>query len=261
MQIKSWSEASRAIILRCGVEIDLSRRAPSPEARKTHEGRVELLTPVCKAWCSEIGYQACSLALQVYGGYGYIAEYPAEQYLRDSRIACIYEGTNGIQAMDLVFRKASQNGGALLKEYLREVGAFTAEQAAHPRLGRVVDRVRRAHDALAGASLRLGELLAGGRLKEVAFGATPYLTAFGNCFGGYLLAEQAVIADAALHPLSAPADGEARVRFLEANPEAAFYDAKVKTAEFFASQVLPTNSGLLAQATTEEYGALDAVLA
>ncbi len=114
---KAYVEAMRAILLQTSYYLDMAHLSEGEEAEK-YQSYVELLTPICKAWCSEWAVQVTHMCLQVYGGYGYTCEYPAEQYMRDSVIACIYEGTNGIQALDFVARKLPMKGGKPIREIL-----------------------------------------------------------------------------------------------------------------------------------------------
>jgi alkylation response protein AidB-like acyl-CoA dehydrogenase len=111
------------------------RRGKDDEKAAYHHGQVELLTPLVKAYGSDQAFRVCELAIQTYGGAGYLKDYPVEQYCRDSKIFSIYEGTNHIQAMDLVGRKLGQNGGKNTQAFLGDLGKFIAANSEHPVLG------------------------------------------------------------------------------------------------------------------------------
>ncbi len=176
--IKAKTQAARAICLATAVAADLSRHAATPGARETAKLREELLTPIAKGWSTDMGVEAASLALQVHGGMGFIEETGAAQHYRDARILPIYEGTNGIQAMDLIGRKLSMAGGAAIRSLIEEI---RADGAGNARL-------------LAGAAA-LEEatdwLIANKGTPDALAGATPYLKLAGDVVGGWMLAKMA----------------------------------------------------------------------
>ncbi len=259
MTVRAWVEAGRAMLLDTAFLMDRAAAATDPEERRALEGRMALMTPICKAWGSETGFQGCSQAMQVYGGYGYTRDYPAEQYLRDARIASVYEGTNGIQAIDLLFRKATLKGGALLRDQLAELGRWVAEHRDHPSLGALVAAIGRATDELAEVSGHLGGLIASGALRRAALGASPYLTLFGNVIGAWHLGRQALLAHAALEARGVPAGGPERAAAIADSEEVRFYAAKLETARFFTFQILPENRMRAAQILSDDTSALDVV--
>ena len=225
MTMKAEIEAMRALTYSVAAELDIAHRHDDPEIRARRQARVDLLVPVVKAWCSDTGVAVTSEAVQVHGGAGFIEETGAAQHYRDSRITPIYEGTNGIQALDLVRRKIQGDRGAALDELMSEMGSLARSNgsaATAPIL-----------DALAGGLAELREatdwLLAGRPAQASAAAATPYLALLGTVAGGYLLARSAVIADSR----AATADGE--------DP---FYRSKVETARFYAECVLPKAASL-----------------
>lgn len=258
MTVKAQGEAARALLLHTGLLIDQEERAEGAERARLSR-RIALLTPICKAWGSEVGFQACSTAMQVLGGYGYIKEYGVEQLVRDARIACVYEGTNGIQAIDLLFRKVARDQGEGLKELLAEIGAFAAAARGGvfddelAELGRRLEEVGK-------TALHLGKTIAKEDLLAAALAATPFLALAGNLVGGYYLMQQAVLAEQRLDAIGAPKDADARAAWVSDNPEAAFYAAKVETARFYVSQLLPENAWRAAQATTRDRSALRVAL-
>ncbi len=258
MTVKAQGEAARALLLHTGLLIDQEERAEGAERARLSR-RIALLTPICKAWGSEVGFQACSTAMQVFGGYGYIKEYGVEQLVRDARIACVYEGTNGIQAIDLLFRKVARDQGEGLKELLGEVGAFV-KQTRGGVFEEELNELERRADELGKTAMVLGKAIAKEDLLGAALGATPFLTIAGNVVGAYYLMQQAVLAEERLAALGAPKDAEARAAWVGDNAEAAFYAAKVETARFYVSQLLPENAWRAAQATSRDRSALRVAL-
>lgn len=258
MTVKAQGEAARALLLHTGLLIDQEERA-SGEERARLSRRIALLTPICKAWGSEVGFQACSTAMQVFGGYGYIKEYGVEQLVRDARIACVYEGTNGIQAIDLLFRKVARDQGEGLKELLGEIGAF-AKQTRGGVFEDELSELERRIEEVGKTAMVLGKAIAKEDLVGAALGATPFLTVVGNVVGAYYLMQQAVLAEARLAELGAPKDADARAGWIGDNAEAAFYAAKVETARFYVSQLLPENAWRAAQAASRDRSALRVAL-
>jgi len=193
--MKALVQAARGICHLTAMAIDLATHADSAEARAAAGERAALLTPVAKAFSTDIGDEVASLGVQVHGGMGFIEETGAAQYLRDSRIASIYEGTNGIQAIDLVQRKLPLAGGATLKREIADMRAIVAAVAAsdEAEFGATAARLGEAVDALEQASAYLGGAL-GADLASALAGATSYLRLFGLALGGVCLARAGLAA-------------------------------------------------------------------
>jgi alkylation response protein AidB-like acyl-CoA dehydrogenase len=193
LTMRTLTGAARAICYATGVAIDRSLRDKSDAARKSAHERASLLTPVAKAFSTDIGIEVASIGVQVHGGMGFIEETGAAQHFRDARIASIYEGTNGIQALDLVARKVPLDGGNTVARYLDELRGIVKQVAASnaPGFGETAARLRDAVDSLERATKWL---LAQKGADAALAGATPYLRLFGNAAGGCLLAEQALAA-------------------------------------------------------------------
>src|SRR5690606_26986310 len=193
MTMRALTQAARAICLATTREIDISHRASSEDERQHAAARAALLTPVAKAFSTDIACEVASMGVQVHGGMGFIEETGAAQYYRDARILPIYEGTNGIQAIDLVTRKLPLGDGAVVAAYIRELAATAEEVRAsnQPGFGRMGERLAEAVSALADATRWLGEALQ--RDPETALaGATPYLRLFGLAAGCAYLARGAL---------------------------------------------------------------------
>ena len=204
LTMRAMTGAARAICYATGVALDCSLRAKDAAARKAANERCSLLTPVAKAFSTDIGVEVASLGVQVHGGMGFIEETGAAQHYRDARIAAIYEGTNGIQALDLVTRKVPLEGGKTIALYIGELRKTVESVRASnaPAFGETAARLGEAVDGLERATQWL---LAQKNAPAALAGATPYLRLFGNAAGGCMLAEQALAA------LRESGDGAARV--------------------------------------------------
>jgi hypothetical protein len=164
------------------------------------------------------------------GGYGCTSDYPVEQYLRDLKPSSIYEGTNGIQALDLLGRKVAMKGGMLFMNFMGILNEFVETHIGKPKFKDLVEKFSKAKDRLAEVTMHLGGLGMSGDQQYPVLSATPYLNLFGDVFMAYLLLWQAILAQGKLERLGkAPAD----------NPEAAFYSGKVMIARFFVNNILP----------------------
>jgi len=193
LTMRGLTGAARAICYATAVALDRSLRSKDDAARKAAHERASLLTPVAKAFSTDIGIEVASLGVQVHGGMGFIEETGAAQHYRDARIAAIYEGTNGIQAVDLVTRKLPLEGGGTVALYLNELRATVkaVRESNAPAFGDTATRLNEAIDSLERATQWL--LTQKGSANALA-GATPYLRLFGNAAGGCLLADQALAA-------------------------------------------------------------------
>jgi len=237
--MKARIDAARAICFLTAANADLAAAAPTEEERHAAKLREEVLTPIAKAWSTDLGVEIASLGVQIHGGMGFIEETGAAQHYRDARIAPIYEGANGIQAMDLAGRKLGMEGGAGVQALLVDIRA-TAELCSRVApLAGIAERLAAAADAAAQAtdwlSSRRGE-------PNGLAGATAYLKLMGEVTGGWLLAKGALAA----------ANGKA--------PDAAYGQARIDLASHFAETVLAQAPGQVAGITigAETLSRLDA---
>ena len=193
LTMKGLTSAARAIAYACAHALDMAHLSEG-DAQRHWQERANLLTPVAKAFSTDIGVEVASLGVQVHGGMGFIEETGAAALLRDARIAPIYEGTNGIQAIDLVTRKLPQSDGAQIAGYIAELRGVEQElrQSNLPGLGRSADRLAEALDAVPEAACFLLAAQGKGRQQEALAGATPYLRLFGLAAGGVYLAKAAL---------------------------------------------------------------------
>jgi acyl-CoA dehydrogenase len=191
LTMRALTGAARAICYATGIAIDRSLRAKTNATRKDAHERASLLTPVAKAFSTDIGIEVASLGVQVHGGMGYIEETGAAQHYRDARIAAIYEGTNGIQALDLVARKVPLEGGKTVALYIDELRRTvkSVQSSNASAFGETAARLAEAVDSLERA---VRWLLAQKSSDAALAGATPFLRLFGNAAGGCMLAEEAL---------------------------------------------------------------------
>src|SRR5712691_1161163 len=188
LSMRAATEAMRALTYLAAAAIDASRRQDDAPAKVSASRRADLLIPVVKAWCTDLGVEIASIGIQVHGGMGYIEETGAAQYLRDARIAPIYEGTNGIQAHDLVSRKLGRDHGEAARELMAEMRASLAELAGVAALAPVGRALGAGIDALDRATAYLVEA----EPALAAAGSAPYLALFGTVAGGWLMARLAL---------------------------------------------------------------------
>ncbi len=231
MDAKAWTEGLRALCLWGALQADLEHNAASDEDRQLAGDLLGLLTPVIKGVATDRGYQIATNAQQVYGGHGYIREWGMEQYVRDARIAQIYEGTNGVQAMDLVGRKLALNGGRAVQAFGRIVMEEIAAGKADPAIADFAGRLEKAAGELQAATMWF---LANGMKdpNNVGAGAVPYMHLVGTVAVGLMWLRMATAA--------AKLKGEGQ-------GDAAFLDAKLVTARYFAERVLPETGSLRRQ--------------
>jgi hypothetical protein len=226
LAIRAFVEAGRALAGWAALELDRSLRHPNAAERAKSESRVAVLTPVIKAGFTDFGFESAVLAQQVFGGHGYIRESGVEQFVRDTRIGQIYEGTNGVQAMDLVGRKLSLNGGAAVDDLLTLMGAELDVAAHKPGTTKIVTRVREALVMLGQAS---GSLRRADAERRSAV-AVDYLRLFGLVAMGWMWARMVAVAtgDSPLHA------------------------AKRDVADFFVDRLLSQSSSLAASIAAGE---------
>jgi hypothetical protein len=240
--MKAYVEGMRALLLYASSVDDQAVTETDSAAKEKLEGRLSLLTPVCKAYCSDIGFRVTELAMQVYGGYGYISEYPIEQYMRDVKISSIYEGTNGIQALDLVGRKLGQENGRYFRELYEEIDGFLNRHASHSAFAAELSQLKKALEGLGQAALKMAEWGGKGDFIFPQLHAASFLHNTGDVLVGFLLLDQAILALKMLEEIwkSQGADvEEKKARICEENQEARFLEGKVKASRYFLNNLLP----------------------
>jgi Acyl-CoA dehydrogenases len=221
LTMKALTEGCRMMAYDTAKHVDLSENHADEAVRAASKARVDLMTPVCKAFITDVGVEVSGLGVQVYGGHGYIREHGMEQNMRDSKIFCIYEGTNGIQAMDLIGRKLSMNGGQLPTDFFREVKNELA--SVDVDLSFITTPLTSALSALEEATEWLTQSKEN-NLNDSAAAAVDYLQVFGLVTLGYYWLRASKVAS---------------------GKEGAFYAGKLATAKFFATKLLPRVHGLV----------------
>ena len=225
MSMRAQIEAMRALGYYTAAGIDGALKQPDKEMSRRTQDRVDLLIPIVKAWFTDLGNEIASTGVQIHGGMGFIEETGAAQHLRDARILPIYEGTNGIQARDLVGRKVAKDGGETMLALVAEMRALVEEMKVAPGddLAAIAAGVAASADALEDATKWVAQSVKAELVNALA-GSVPFLRLAGTALGGWLLARSALVAQTKL----AARDGDP-----------AFLEAKLVTARFFAEVILP----------------------
>ena len=242
MELKATVEGMRALVLKLTSHRDRHQLALGKDDDQAayHQGQVDLLTPLVKAYSSDEAYRLCGIAIQVFGGAGFLKDWPVEQYARDTKIFSIYEGTNHIQAMDLVGRKLGQNGGANFQSFMGDLSTFVETHKGHPVFGKECERLARASEAVVAVAMGMMGWSQSGKVELVALNANRFLLMMSQLSVAYLLLDAGVIAEAALAKL--PAGHEDRP----------FYEGKRASALWYARNVLPQVENHAAIATIED---------
>lgn len=228
--MKCFTEGSRALVMEVAKYLDIAHRHDDAKAREAADDFVQLVTPILKSTLTDGGFETASTAMQCFGGYGYIEEYGAAQYLRDARIPMIYEGTNGVQAMDLVGRKLPFDTGRYLSRFFHPVDAFIAENRNEPAMAEFTKPLKVNLKYLQQATMWIGAMgLA--NPNHAGAGAVEYQKMFSLVLFAWIFARQAKLAMA----------------LRDQDPE--FYDQKLATCRFFFAKLLPQTTGLLASIT------------
>ena len=245
LTMKAYAEGSRALMLATASFVDRAETATKKNEKQKYKHLVEVLTPICKAYGSDRAFEVTDLAIMVHGGYGYIREYEVEGLLRDVKIAAIYEGTNGIQALDLLGRKVARKGGLMFMSTVGWLNEFVSKHKDKERVGGLVKKVEAAKNTLAAVTMELGQRGMKGDMEYPVLCASPYLTLFGDVVLGRMLVEQAAISEEKLAG-GGLTEGETR-----------FYEGKITTARFFVEQLLPRVDQLAVTIRSEDRSALE----
>jgi acyl-CoA dehydrogenase len=235
LTIKSFNEAGRALILWTAIKSDVAHRSGDDKERQAADDHMGLMTPIIKGVLTDKGFDHAVMAQQVFGGHGYIEEWGMSQFVRDARIAMIYEGANGIQALDLVGRKLGLNGGRAIQAFFKEVGEFCEENRSNEQMAPYTKALKKGLNDLQAATMWL---MQNGMANPDNAGAasTDYMHLFGLVALGYMWGQMAKTAQGRL------AAG--------ANGEASFYEAKLVTGRYFMERAMPETSAHLARIST-----------
>ena len=223
LTMKAFNEGNRALTYFTAQMLDVAHLSPDAEARQEAEDLLAFLTPICKAFMTDTGLEVTNHGMQVFGGHGFIREWGMEQLVRDCRIAPIYEGTNGIQALDLLGRKVLGSQGKLLRNFTKIVHKFCAANAGHPQLGEFVVQLDGLNQQWGDLTMKVG-MAAMKNPDEVGAASSDYLMYSGYIVLGYLWLRMALVAQAQLE--SGEGDGD-------------FCQGKLATCEFYFKRLLP----------------------
>jgi alkylation response protein AidB-like acyl-CoA dehydrogenase len=250
LEMKAKVEGMRTLAIKLALHADLAEALATTNQAKAiyHQGQVDLLTPIVKAYCSDQAFRITELAIQTYGGAGYVQDHPVEQYCRDAKIFSIYEGTNHIQALDLVARKLQEHGGENFKAFLGEVTAFVAAHGTQPGIGQEVQALGTATEALQRAAGALMEFFMGGKIDQVTLVANAFLEVMADVTIAHLLLEAALIAES---KRLANDDGAG------SGDDDDFYTGKVLAAKYYVNFVLPLVHAKVGAILTGDRSALD----
>lgn len=228
LNMKAYTEAMRSILYYYTYCEDLAILTTDPEEKELYEGLMEVLTPVAKGWVTDRSFEVVSTGMQVYGGYGFIEEYPMAQLMRDVRITLIYEGTNGIQAMDLLGRKLGMKKGKVFMSLLQKIGATIAEAKKNPALADLAAKTEASLNKMGEVAMFLGKTAMSDKVMTAFAHACPFLDVVGDLTAAWMLLWRATVAQ--------PKIGQKK-------KEDAFYKGVVKSAEFFIGTQLPVTNG------------------
>jgi len=230
LTMKAYVEGMRSLLYYIGNCEDKLQISDQEAQKARYQGLIDLLIPIAKGYVTDKAFEVCSLGIQVYGGYGYIREYPMEQLLRDCRITQIYEGTNGIQAMDLLGRKLGMNQGKPVMDLLGEIQQTIAAAKSISSLQDMADKVESAVNKLGEVALHIGQTAMSEKVMHAFLHAYSFMEVCGDVVMAWLLLWRACISAQNL------ANGASK-------KDAAFYEGQIKSAEFFVHSVLPVTRG------------------
>ena len=232
--MKAMVDGMRSMIYTGAYWSDLALEMPEGEERQYYRDLTDFMTPIIKAYCSDMGFRVCETAIQCLGGYGYCKEYPLEQYLRDAKIMSLYEGTNGIQSMDLMGRKMLIRGGAPFNAYTKELKDFCHQYAQHHSLGEYVRMVSEISDQVEQVAIEMSGKARSDPLQWASY-TYPMLLCFGDITAAWRLLDMAVIAN----------------RYLDEGNTDPYYVGKVMQATYFVSVCLPMTMARLKTCTRD----------
>lgn len=221
--MKAMVDGMRSMIYTGAFWSDLAWELPGGSKERTHyQNLLDFITPIIKAYCSHMGFRVCETALQCLGGYGYTKDYPIEQYLRDAKIMSLYEGTNGIQSLDLMGRKMKAGHGALFNAYREELERFCVNHEAHPGLGKEVQTLHKAVKKLTEVALQMAERMKSDPLQWASY-TFPALMCLGDVTVAWRLLDMGIIAQ----------------QIMDEGRGSTFYEGKVMQASYFVGTTLP----------------------
>lgn len=245
MTMKAYVGGMRSLLYYTGWCFDRIAASADEDEKDKFQGILDVLIPIAKGYGSDRAFEVCSHGVQVYGGYGYTKEYPVEQLLRDCRITMIYEGTNGIQAIDLLGRKLGMKDGKPIMDLMGEMQKTITDAGKIPCLEDMATRVETALKKLGEVAMHLGATAMSPQATNAFAFAHPFMETAGDVIMAWMLLWRATVAAPKLEGMAGSLDPEARKARSEKDRHAAFYEGQIRTAEFFAYSVLPITLGKL----------------
>lgn len=245
IQSKAYVEGIRALLVKLAWHHDRGLVTSGTEEANYHRGQVELLTPVAKAYASDLGFDVCVDAIQVFGGAGYLKDHPVEQYARDAKIFSIYEGTNHIQALDLVMRKLTAGKGVGLLQLFSDIARFIQVTEQSPTFVPELQTLGKAAEALGDLAKRLFQWNSAEKLHLSCLAANRFLHLLGDMAVGFLLLEAAAKSEAAQASVS------------DSHPDRAFYEGKQQSARWFLRNVVSLVPAVCAELAKEDASAME----
>lgn len=243
--MKAYVEGMRSLVYYTGRCYDLAEVSDNQDEKNRYMGFIEVLTPIVKGYISDKALEVTSHAVQVYGGYGYIKEYPVEQLMRDCRIFMIYEGTNGIQAMDMLGRKLGMKNGKVFMDFLGEIRKSIDAAKKVSLVSELAGSVEKLFNRVSEIALLLGKTAMSDNVQYAFAFAHPFLEVMGDLSMAWMLLWRASIAAPKLEKLAGGSDSEKLRAAAEKNKDAAFYEGQLNTARFFIKTALPVTMGKL----------------
>ncbi len=244
LNMKVYVEGMRSLIYYIGMCDDRIAVSDNEEEKARYKGIVDVLIPIAKGYVTDRAFDVCSYGMQVYGGYGYIKDYPVEQLLRDCRITLIYEGTNGIQAMDLLGRKLGMNGGKPIMDLLGEMQKTIAQAKSVEAVKDHAVKVEEALNKLGEVALHMGQTAMSPKVLNAFAFASPFMEATGDVVFAWMLLWRATVAATSLEKGAKKKD-------------ISYYEGQLKSIEFFAHSILPITHGKMAAILTTNGAAIE----
>jgi acetyl-CoA dehydrogenase-like protein/acyl-CoA dehydrogenase-like protein len=257
MIMKAYVEGMRSLIYYTARCWDKAAIAENDEEKKEIMGIIEVLTPIVKGYISDKALEVTSHGVQIFGGYGYIKEYPAEQLMRDSRIFMIYEGTNGIQAMDLLGRKLGLNKGITFTSYMEEIRKTIDKAKKIDGISEIAAIVEEVFNLASETAISIGKTAMSDKVLNAYAHAYPFLEVMGDLTIAWMLLWRASVASPKLTKLAGSNDAQAIIEKAKKNKDAAFYDGQIKTARFFMNYILPVTKGKIETINAADGAAVD----
>ncbi len=257
MWMKTHVEGMRSFVYYVAYLFDRIECAETGEEKTALDDLVGLLTPIIKSYCTDRGFQCTVEAMQIYGGYGYTKDYPVERLMRDSKINSIYEGTNGIQAMDLLGRKMGMKKGAVFMQLLGEIQKTIAAARQADGLDGLAGQLEESINRLGSIAMHMGKTATSPDFKVAFAHASQFLDVMGDIIMAWMLLWRASVAAPKLAKIVGGAEGDARAEKVAKNKNAAFYEGQVKSAEYFIQTILPITLGKMTSIEANSKAVID----